>query len=347
MTCTTCVVTDRAPQPCTHQPAVGPAAPICDGCGGPRPDGLCDDCVTCDRCGDSIPQEYTGTTVRGSTICDDCISRFYWHCERCDGWNRDGLDCGNRCDDDDAWDVLHDYSFRPRPVFHGTGPLFIGPEIEVEAPAHDLLRSTTIACSQLGELGYLKEDGSLRHGFEIVTHPMSYAWAMQHFPWQMLTDLQAAGCRTPENTGIHVHVSRTAFDGPSHTYRWMKFIYRNEHEVTTLARRSSPQYAPFTAYDRRAVKHYAKGAFGDRYRAINTNNTDTFELRIFASSLLPAQVKAAFGFAAASVEYTRELTVAQIAGSGGWTWPAFVSWLAERPAYAPLTRELQVLSCVC
>jgi hypothetical protein len=198
----------------------------------------------------------------------------------------------------------------------------------------------------LGDLGYLKEDSSLNDGFEIVTHPMSYEWAMAHFPWQMLTELDRLGCDTPSNTGIHVHVSRAAFDTPGHTYRWMKFIYRNQAQVTTLARRSSSWYAAFTEQDRRAVKSYAKGGSGDRYRAINTQNIDTFELRIFASSLKPREVQAALGFAAASVEYTRDLTVRQII-DGGWTWAAFVDWLAEHPAYEPLARELEALACVC
>ena len=52
----------------------------------------------------------------------------------------------------------------------------------------------------------------------------------------------------------------------------MKFIYRNQPQVTTLAGRNSGKWAAFTDDDRRAVKDYAKGARGERYRAINTDN---------------------------------------------------------------------------
>ena len=327
----------------------------CPGCGQWYPyHTTCPDCVACDRCHDTVPEDQAIETVRGSRICPACRRDRYWQCPECDGWNRVGNDCANDCDDDDDDDdgdmdvgeLVHPYSFKPYPVFHGTGPLFLGPEIEIEAPYGEVRECAELALSCLGDLGYLKEDGSIGHGFEIVTHPMSFGWAMAHFPWQMLDDLHDAGCEATDNTGIHVHVSRAGFSSPCHTFRWMKFIYRNEEQVTTVARRRNDVWAAFTDGDRKAVKSYAKGARGDRYRAINTRNTDTFELRIFASSLDPQEVQAALAFTAASVEYTRDLTVATIT-NGGWTWPAFVAWLNDRPAYAPLSEQLEALACVC
>ncbi|WP_410814844.1 hypothetical protein [Micromonospora sp. 067-2] len=342
------------------------AAPViarCRGCGSETVDGSpCDDCVTCRRCDAVVAEDETTDTVRGSVICDRCLDECYWQCDRCDGWNRDGADCGNGCcsddcncsscrddsdDDDDRGGLVWDYDYKPSPIFHGVGPLYLGPEIEIDTPPDRDWECAEVAAAHLGDLGYLKNDTSIGGGFEIVAHPMSYLWALEHFPWRMLDDLRERGCEATGRTGMHVHVSRAAFASPSHVYRWMKFIYRNERQVTVLARRSSPQWAAFTSDDRRAVKDYAKGARSHRYRAINTGNTDTFELRIFASSLDPRQVKAALGFAAASVEYTAQLTVRQITRDGGWSWPAFVRWIAERPAYAPLTGQLEVLTCAC
>lgn len=109
--------------------------------------------------------------------------------------------------------------------------------------------------------------------------------------------------------------------------------------MAALARRNSVKYAGFTEADRRDVRDYALGSRGGlKNRAINTRNEATFELRVFASSLDPVEVQAALGFAAASVEYTRTLSVADIV-AGGWGWPAFVSWLRGHPEYAPLIRE--------
>jgi hypothetical protein len=324
----------------------------------PADDGACPGCVACDRCQRTVAEDDTVDTVRGSVICQDCLYGYYWHCTECDGWNRDGDSCGNGCCDPDCncdscrpgrfGGLVEDYDYKPSPVFNGTGPLYLGAEIELDTPYGREGECAQLAGEALGSLGYLKADSSIE-GFEIVTHPMSYEWAMANFPWAMLTELQDAGCSAGAGagTGIHVHVSRAGFDSPCHAYRWMKFVYRNQRQVITLARRSSPEWAAFTDDDRRAVKDYAKGGCGSRYQAINPNNTATFELRVFAGSLDPGQVQAALAFAAASVEYTRDLSVAAIAHHAGWGWRSFVAWLADRPVYQPLTAQLEALQCVC
>lgn len=322
----------------------------------------CTECATCEQCTTTVAQTQTVTTVHGSTICALCRQEWYWQCDVCDAWhhNYDG-GCDNGCDPDGCecedcrdqgelpsrCDLVHDYSYKPAPVFYGTGPLFLGSEIEIEAPLYQVDECAEIAQSYLGRLGYLKADSSIDNGFEIVTHPMAYEWAMANFPWQMLSQLHDHGCVATNSTGIHVHVSRAGFTSTCHTYRWMKFIYRNASQVKRVARRSSDTWAAFHDDDRQAVKDYARGACGRRYRAINTNNVDTFELRVFASSLNPHEVQAALGLTAASVEYTRDLTVHKIAHSGGWGWPAFVAWLTDRPVYQPLTQQLEQLQCVC
>lgn len=350
---------------------------------------LCQSCASqyplCDRCDTRVDATYT--TVASDEVCWDCARRFYTECTHCDYYAPDdslrdraggGLVCencrseywecerceyliseGDLCDDCyDSYhdelasiDVLHDYGYKPKPDFLGTGPLYFGMELEVSSTADSVAVNALYADDNLGDIGYLKEDGSINGdtgmGFEIVTHPMSYMWAMDNFPWPMLTGLKSRGCAA-EGNGLHIHVSRAGFTDPAHIYRWMKFIYRNSSQVITIARRDSQQWAPFTPTERQLVKHYAKGRHGqNRYRAINTQNRNTFELRIFASSLDPDEVKAALALAAASVEYTRDLTLTQIIREGGWTWRAFARWVAERTEYVPLAREMEELACAC
>jgi hypothetical protein len=332
----------------------------CPSCGGETlGDDGCDSCVQCDRCGALTPDnDDTITTARGHRVCESCRTADYTQCGNCDAWNRDDVSCGNGCDDDDAFDDddddddfddvggrIHGYYYKPEPVFHGCGPLYLGAEIEVATPGYGGYACVQSALDHLGRLGYLKDDSSIGGGFEIVTHPMSYDWAIDNFPWQLLTDLRDQGCEATDSTGMHVHLSRAGFSSQYHIYRWMKFIYRNEAPVTALARRRSNEWAAFTQADRKFVKDYAKGGCGARYRAINTNNADTFELRIFASSLHPTEVQAALGFAAASVEYTRDLNAYAICRHRGWSWAAFADWVAEQPAYAPLHEQMEALAC--
>lgn len=315
---------------------------------------ICVDCarahyIRCEHC--DLWASETVLTAAGSDICESC-TRHYRECDGCLGLIEPGFYCAS-CeldDGDSGCDLVHGYSYKPKPRFHGDGPLFLGFELEINAPQIDLSDSAFTACEHLGDLGYLKEDSSINGGsgwgFEIVTHPMSYRWAMDHFPWKMLSDLERIGC-TATGNGLHVHISRAAFESPAHVYRWMTFLYRNATHVTGVARRVSECWASFDDYDRKHVKDYAKGVKGRRYQAINTQNDDTFELRVFASSLNRQEVQAALGLAAGSVEYTRDLTVPDIVHRSAWEWSAFSAWLGERTEYTPLSRELVTHACAC
>ncbi|WP_433566881.1 hypothetical protein ACQP1O_17835 [Nocardia sp. CA-151230] len=288
------------------------------------------------------------TVDNGDEVCTDCAD-VYRECADCDRLvSGEGTYCTS-CDVERYEDRIHDYSFKPDPVFHGQGPVYLGLELEVKTPGHALGDCVDLAVDQLGSAGYLKEDGSIGYGggFELVTHPMSYTWALDRFPWNVLRELRLRGAYTDDQVGIHVHVSRDGFSSPAHVYRWMKFVYRNESFATRLARRRSHDWASFDPDARAEIVNFAKGdRFGyGRYQAINVCPADTFEVRIFASSLHPQQVQAALAFVAASVEYTRDLTVADLARRRGWEWTAFVTWVRRHRIYLPLLAEMEALSC--
>ncbi|WP_280454298.1 hypothetical protein [Nocardia brasiliensis] len=310
-----------------------------------RGDPVCESCVDLyDRCHDCGRLEDDSVYVQGGHhVCQRCRDECYRECPACDTVIHYDDDYCTDCTS--PHDQIHRCSYRPTPRFHGTGPLFVGMELEINTPSHVLAQAADTALDHLGDLGYLKEDGSIDCGFELVTHPMSLDYALTHFPWPLLNRLRLLGCHTDSEVGIHVHLSRAGFDSPAHIYRWLKFVYRNENPVTRLARRRST-WAKFSE-DARAMAFDA--AHGERccprYQAINVRPTDTFEMRIFASSLKPQQVQAALGFAAGSVEYTRTLTAADITRRRGWEWSAFTTWLRTRPQYSPLLAELEDLAC--
>jgi hypothetical protein len=345
---------------------------------------LCTECVAdlyrCARC--NRPTEDVQQTHRGSNICTECAATYYSPCGRCDLLVRDGQRletadgsyvcptcrrnhywvcagsdcsvllgegdyCSESCEPDDSAYIQY-YSYKPTPVFHGDGPLYLGFELEINTPRYDLDRCAAVASNALDSLGYLKEDSSISYGFEMVTHPMSHEYARTKFPWHMLHELAERGC-DGHDTGLHVHVSREGFSSPAHVYRWLKFLYRNSEHVTVVARRDSDEWAAWHYMDRERAKDYAKGSrSAGRYSAVNVTNRTTFEVRVFASSLEPQEVQAALDLVAGSVEYTRDLTVVDINARGGWTWSAFTAWAAGRPEYAALTRELEGdFACAC
>jgi hypothetical protein len=188
--------------PASPNPAGGKSRE-CRGCHSTyRDNETCDRCTTCDRCGATAGHNHIAETIAGSLICPPCRAACYWRCGDCGGWNRDDHPCGNACTDDDDDEPggedddgeggrIHDYGYKPWPLFHGTGPLFLGLELEVATPLQRRSQAAQTAVSWLGSLGSLKADDSIGGGFEIVTHPMGYPWALTGFrggccpPWPM------------------------------------------------------------------------------------------------------------------------------------------------------------------
>ncbi|MGW5439651.1 amidoligase family protein [Nocardia asteroides] len=305
---------------------------------------VCGDCAaeysTCDDCNSPAADS---VSINGDHwVCPDCRDD-YSRCHECEMLFRGCEYYCEGCTQPNPSRV-YDSCYKPDPDFHGLGPLFLGLELEVRTSYDGYGDSVETANNRLDSLGYLKDDASISCGFELVTHPMSFDYAMNQFPWSLLSQLRLLGCYTDDDVGIHIHLSRAGFDSPAHIYRWLKLIYRNEPAVTTLARRRYSEWASFDPDVRAMAKDLAHGDHGwGRYHAVNAHPTETFELRVFASSLKPQQVKAALAFAHASVEYTRGLRSPDIA-RGGWDWSAFTTWVSARPEYTPLTAELAALT---
>ncbi|WP_327139068.1 amidoligase family protein [Nocardia sp. NBC_01327] len=283
------------------------------------------------------------------------VSGGFRVCSRCAQNYRSCADCGTLlpehtdCDSCDSGGRVWNYNYKPDPRFFGHGPVFLGLELEIVVPSHNYQACASTVSDHVRDLAYLKYDSSIEPlGFELVTHPMDYRFAMEQFPWHLLERLRNLGCRSDQNVGIHVHVSRDGFDSAAHIYRWAKLIYRNETQTVALARRRST-YAEFSTTARERVKHTAKNdmhRYGlNRYQAINPHPRHSLELRIFAGSLDLQHVQAALAFAAATVEYTRTLTSTDVIRQHGWDWDQFTAWVTQREQYAPLAAEMEALAC--
>lgn len=297
----------------------------------------------------------------GSWYCPDCHSLIY-NCEYCgeDYWDDDG----HECDEREQSRVIRSYDFRPRGGFrfHGQDEhnLFMGFELEVEGGDDtDIEYSASEALSVLEgehERGFIKSDGSLNNGFEIVTQPHTLEEYMDKFPWEVITNLQHDGFRSwnTSTCGLHIHVSRSAFGWnfnssrqtgrtEAHALRFLKLIYDNQAPITRLAGRTSDQWASFAdrGYLLRKVKHNEQN--NGRYSAVNLGNRDTFEIRIFRGTMRVERIKAQLQFVHSAVEYTRDLKVSP--ANNTLRWGAYRKWLhAHNDKYPQLVTLLNTLS---
>ncbi len=99
---------------------------------------LCPDCLeemtdVCVDCGIRFWNRECLTNDHGDPICPDCCDRNYTRCTRCGSlisldscwypYDNDDPYCSDCCSDIEN-STIHDYYFKPRPIFYGTGPCF-------------------------------------------------------------------------------------------------------------------------------------------------------------------------------------------------------------------------------
>ena len=274
--------------------------------------------------------------------CSYCYDNNVYTCDDCGIEYWDGTD--HECEEDES--VIHSYSYRPSPFFFGKGQYYLGFELEVEARDESRYAGAEIAQDTLGSHAYMKDDGSLSDGFEIVTHPHTLSDYQTNFNWEFTSKLKREGFRSwnTDTCGLHVHVSRTAFgEGAipwnsanrdqlilkkqSHELRFMKLIYDNQRQVERIAGRSGNHYATFQDKGKLVSKLKFGNQSSGRYSAINTENDATLEVRVFKGSLRKERVMSALEFVTASVEYTRDLKVT--AKNQALTWLRFTAYVSE------------------
>lgn len=298
----------------------------------------------------------------GRWLCEVCSEQVYT-CEYCseEFWQDDS----HSCPEEQEHRTIKSYDFRPSGgfTFHGTDPnhVFLGFELEVEAPedednVDELSEYVHEQLNKEGYRGYLKYDGSIDNGFEIVSQPHTLEEYATNFPWYVVRELQRAGFRSwnTDTCGFHVHVSKKAFGWDftrradsqpgyvqAHALRFNKLIYDNDSYVTRLAGRVSDRWASFG--DKGNLKKKVKEGrqSNDRYSAVNVSNRDTYEIRVFKGSMRIDRLKAHIQFVHGAVEYTRKLSVSP--NNNTLQWAYFRKWLVGKPQYEQLNTLLNNL----
>lgn len=302
-------------------------------------EGLCPECRDthrrCYECAGRCHVDRLTLTDGDEDVCPSCLERLYVFCHDCDVFEH----YDNRCSEDGG---VESYSYKPDPCFYetahedvsDTSPYF-GVELEIEAVHAEIAEGVELIGSHLGDLAYCKADGSLRDGFELVTHPMTLDFVHEQ-DWRVLSLLANSGFRSWKTStcGIHVHVSRAGFKGRAHVWRFCHLFYRNAEEWQRFAGRSGSSWARFDGQRPKVAKVLKAEEYPERYVAVNLCNTDTVEIRIFRGTLRAKRMVADVEGVAAALAYTRDLTVPEVR-AGALGWPTFTSYLSEQARTYP------------
>lgn len=305
-----------------------------------------DNAYVCDRCEDIDHIDNSQVDDNGYRYCEPCAdSMGLYYCDECDENHTDVCQYSESR-------LIHDYSYKPDPRFHfeqaidgdlsrnsaRKGKVFMGFELEVECESGSRDSGAQEVLNQLGEnYVYLKSDGSLNYGFEIVSHPATLAHhKTRHFGvLRELAEVHGFRSWNAGTCGIHIHIGRSAFDSPSHIWKFTHLIVNNKAQMVKLAGRNSDRWATFDGV-RSSIKQKAKGdRYVNRYEAVNFQNANTLELRFFKGSLAPSRLFMALELTDAMAEYTRTLTANEVI-HGGLEFSAFAQWAFPQERYSNL-----------
>lgn len=147
---------------------------------------ICSDCLenhttTCECCGERIWDEdvYGDNDI---TLCSHCYHHSYTRCSCCDAllheddaYYLDGETYCRDCYEDEREEnnLIHEYGYKPNPIFYGEGNRYFGIELEIDGAGRDddFAEELLDIANANADLLYIKTDGSLDDGMELVSHP--------------------------------------------------------------------------------------------------------------------------------------------------------------------------------
>lgn len=272
--------------------------PICENC--------VDRCTTvCDRC-EEIVWDDDIHSDESTCLCHRCFENYYTRCEECDSiiHNDDAYeydDCYycHECYQNIRRNTsIHEYGYKPMPVFYGDSNRYFGVELEIDGAGKDDDYADEILdiANSDDDCIYIKSDSSLDDGMEIVTHPMSLDYH-KDFCWdRIMKKAVYLGYRSHQTStcGLHIHVNRDSLgldrdEQDEVISRILYFVEHHWNEILKFSRRSEyamNRWAARYGYENspKAIMDKAKKNYG-RYVAINLCNYHTIEFRLFRGTL--------------------------------------------------------------
>ena len=273
---------------------------------------LCDTCLDeqtfiCFECGNRHWRDEANDYC-GNEICDRCYDYNFTCCEECGRTIRN--DDANYIDDyedmpycndcfQDKNKIIHGYDYKPEPLFYGSG-LFYGVKLEIDEGGEDRGNAEKLLdiANQYEDHIYIKHDGSLINGMEIVTHPMSLHYHTKVMSWdKLLAKALDMGYYSHQcNTcGLHIHVGRNELgesiqEQENTIGRILYFIEKFWDKLIIFSRRTEVQLIKWAKRyglldSPKNTLEEANKNKGGRYVCLNLQNYHTIEFRLFRGTL--------------------------------------------------------------
>lgn len=292
--------------------------------------------VICSSCANWHKKEEINNETYDGLVCAMCFTARYRECQECNRYhqmdyvypNADGTHSCSVCLENFKR-LIHDHGYKPNFQYQKMSwenTRYLGIELEVEVKGSSSNRSKmadmikvflsqqpksmdyvnkegkVIKGKTLDKLVYLKSDGSLNNGLEIVFHPFTLKSFHKNFPLKpFLTFLTEHGCEVRNNCGLHVHVSKdrlTLLD--LQKGKW--FFYKCEKFLKQFSDRAHFDYCKFEPYAphndpfRQEYGHYSVLNTGSR-------SSPTLEVRLFNATLDYKKFLANIQFSDVFVDY--------------------------------------------
>lgn len=217
-------------------------------------------------------------------------------------------------------ELIHQYSYKPTAIIsrrrgESENALTLGVEVEAEfRPSEYNICGIASAARCVNDISdgrvYMKRDGSVSYGFEMVSHPATLASHMYDAHWSgVLNKVRKHGMRSHDaktwggSCGLHVHVGREQLgrDGAEredvirkitaivcrHWNEFVTFSRRDNQQLDNWARRPYFVDASWGQYDSENTvgAFRTRNSHDNRYWAINCENAATVEFRLFNGTL--------------------------------------------------------------
>jgi hypothetical protein len=247
---------------------------------------------------------------------------LFTNCRSCDGLHRreySDRECP-RCyeyEQEEEENCLESYSKKFSLPSYGD-KLVYGVEIEVEVSNGDRISDAARPIKdKFSDKIMCKSDGSLDHGFEIVTKPYEYEEILS-LSSEIVSYADAYGCMANSSCGVHIHANRGALS--NHDIAMLLLIFSEyPDDIEAVAGRYSDEWAKIQEKEKEDFStedaicesieiHKKEG----RYQAINLQNDATVEFRVFAGTTDPAIMTSYLEFTDKIIKASKKISIDDI-----------------------------------